>query len=134
MMINFKYIFTLSLSMLVAVSMLYAQQTAALPDGVIMAVKNSDAEKLSVTFNEQIEIILPHKTAVYSRQQAEMVLKDFFEQHRVTEFQLIHQGKKDKASYAIANYYASNGQFRFTFLTKPRGGKIYIHQIRIERQ
>ncbi|WP_439185299.1 DUF4783 domain-containing protein [Carboxylicivirga taeanensis] len=133
-MINFKYIFTLLLVMVITLATSKAQQTAALPDGVIMAVKRSDAQKLSVTFNEQIEIILPHKTAVYSRKQAEMVLKDFFDQNQVTEFKLIHQGKKDKASYAIANYYTSNGQFRFTFLTKPKNGKIYIHQIRIERQ
>ncbi|MBS2213172.1 DUF4783 domain-containing protein [Carboxylicivirga mesophila] len=134
MMINFKYIFTLSLVVFLTTQLLDAQQTASLPDGVIMAVKNSDAEKLSATFNEQVEIILPHKTAVYSRKQAEMVLKNFFEQNPITEFKLIHQGKKDKASYAIANYYTSNGQFRFTFLTKQKSGKIYIHQIRIERQ
>ncbi len=134
MMINFKYSFTFVMVMILSMTMLKAQQTAALPDGVIMAVKNSDAETLSHTFNEQIELVLPQKTAVYSRKQAEMVMKNFFEQNQVSEFKLIHQGKKDKASYAIANYYTSNGQFRFTFLTKERSGTIYIHQIRIERQ
>jgi len=111
-----------------------AQQTAALPDGAIMAVKKGDSEKLAKSFNAQIEIILPGKTAVYSQKQAQMVLKNFFETHPANEFKLIHQGKKDKASFAIANYYTSAAQFRFTFLTKTKSGKIYIHQIRIEKQ
>ncbi|MCU4158243.1 DUF4783 domain-containing protein [Carboxylicivirga sp. A043] len=132
MMNQFRYLLTLLLAfVLIEVN---AQQTAALPEGTIMMVKQANAEKLSQSFNEQIEIILPSKTAVYSRKQAEMVIKDFFNQHSVTEFQLIHQGKKDNASYAIANYHTSNGRFRFTFLTKKKSGKIYIHQIRIERQ
>jgi hypothetical protein len=132
MMSTFKYLLTLLLTfVLVQVN---GQHTAALPNGTIMAVKNADAEKLSNSFNEQIEIILPNKTGIYSRKQAEMVIKDFFNQHSVVEFQLIHQGKKDNASYAIANYHASSGRFRITFLTKNKSGKIYIHQIRIERQ
>ncbi|MCG8578700.1 MAG: DUF4783 domain-containing protein [Bacteroidales bacterium] len=132
MMNKFKYLLVLILAFILF--QVDAQKMAALPDGTIMSVKKADAEKLSQSFNEQIEIILPEKTAIYSRKQAEMVIKNFFNQHSVTEFQLIHQGKKDNASYAIANYHASNGRFRFTFLTKKRSGKIYIHQIRIERQ
>lgn len=132
MMNKFRYLLILLLAFIL--HQMDAQQTAALPEGTIMSVKNADAEKLSQSFNEQIEIILPNKNAIYSRKQAEMVIKDFFNNHKVTEFQLIHQGKKDNASYAIANYHASNGRFRFTFLTKKKSGKIYIHQIRIERQ
>jgi len=111
-----------------------AQYSAALPQDAIMAVKRSDAETLSASFNDNIEIILPHKTAVYSRKQAEMVVKDFFNKNKVSEFKLIHQGKKENASFAIANYYSDRGRFRFTFLTKNKSGKIYIHQIRIEKQ
>ncbi|WP_430817741.1 DUF4783 domain-containing protein [Carboxylicivirga sp. RSCT41] len=129
---KFKYLLVLLLAFILF--QVDAQKTAALPDGTIMLVKKADAEKLSQSFNDRIEIILPDKTAIYSRKQAEMVIKNFFNQHSVTEFQLIHQGKKDNASYAIANYHASDGRFRFTFLTKKRSGKIYIHQIRIERQ
>jgi len=111
-----------------------AQHSAALPQDAVMAVKRSDAETLSGSFNTNIEIILPHKTAVYSRKQAEMVLKDFFSNNKVSEFKLIHQGRKENASFAIANYYSANGRYRFTFLTKNKDGKIYIHQIRIEKQ
>ncbi|WP_430812177.1 MULTISPECIES: DUF4783 domain-containing protein [unclassified Carboxylicivirga] len=133
-MTNSKYIFTI-LSVLVFSSMVVsAQQTAALPSGTIMAMKKSDAETIAASFNDRIEIILPNKTAIYSQKQAEMVLKNFFDNHTITEFQLVHQGKKDNASYAIANYFAADGRYRFTFLTKQKQGKIYIHQIRIEKQ
>jgi len=133
MMIYIKRIILLLLIVIPAIA-ISAQHTAALPQGTIMAVKKSDAEILSKSFNDNIEIILPHKTAVYSRKQAEMVIKDFFSKHKVSEFKLIHQGKKQNASFAIANYYSVSGRFRFTFLTKNKGGKIYIHQIRIEKQ
>ncbi len=133
-MVRLKHLIFASLILFASVNISRAQHTASLPKGTLMAVKKSDAKTLSTTFNDNIEIILPHKTAVYSRKQAEMVIKDFFEKNEVTEFQLIHQGKKDKASFAIANYFSKNGKFRFTFLTKIKGGKIYIHQIRIEKQ
>ena len=132
-MIDIKRIILL-FSILFSAFITNAQYSATLPQGVIMAVKRSDAETLSNAFNDNIEIILPHKTAVYSRKQAEMVLKDFFNKNKVSEFKLIHQGKKGNASFAIANYYSATGRFRFTFLTKNKNGTIYIHQIRIERQ
>lgn len=132
-MIDIKRVLLL-LIMLISVFHTKAQYSAALPQDAVMAVKRSDAETLSESFNDNIEIILPNKTAVYSRKQAGMVLKDFFNKNKVSEFKLIHQGKKESASFAIANYYSNRGRFRFTFLTKNKGGKIYIHQIRIEKQ
>ncbi|MCT4589990.1 MAG: DUF4783 domain-containing protein [Carboxylicivirga sp.] len=132
-MIHLKNTITVLIVLFIGVSG-FSQQTAALPDGLIMAIKKSDAEAVSKSFNAQVELILPQKSAVYSKKQAEMVIKDFFERNPVKEFKLIHQGKKDKSSFAIANYYASSNRFRFTFLTKIKSGKIYIHQIRIEKQ
>lgn len=132
-MMNFKQLIPFLILFFLSINST-AQVTASLPKDAIMAVKESDAESLAASFNDNIEIILPQSTAVYSRKQAEMVLKDFFVKNPVTEFELIHQGKKESASFAIANYHSSNGQYRFTFLTKTKGSKIYIHQIRIEKQ
>lgn len=115
---------------------LSAQSTEAVSDEVIKAIETEDAKTLSSSFNDNIEIVLPNKSGVYSRGQAEMVFKDFFENNRVKEFKVIHQGqgKSDFAFFGIANYISESGNFRFTFLTKKMGEKLYIHQIRIEKQ
>lgn len=121
------------LSLLVTESS-YAQQSGVISDDVISAIKQADSESLASVFFESVEIVLPSKTGVYSRKQAEMVMKDFFKKHPVSDFEMIHQGKKENASFAIANYTSNSHRFRFTFLTKLNGSNVQIHQLRIEKQ
>ncbi|MBS2100605.1 DUF4783 domain-containing protein [Carboxylicivirga linearis] len=111
-----------------------AQNDNAISTSVINAIKKGDSEALSQNFYGNIEIVLPSKTGVYSKKQAEMVLKDFFNQYPVDSFKIIHKGKKENASFAIGNYDSSKSHFRFTFLTKMQNSKLLIHQLRIEKQ
>lgn len=111
-----------------------SQQSEVVSSEVISAIKKGDSESLAEGFFANVEIVLPTKTGVYSRKQAEMVIKDFFSKYPVSDFELIHKGKKENASFAIANYSSGSHRFRFTFLTKLNGSKVLIHQLRIEKQ
>jgi hypothetical protein len=112
----------------------FSQQAEVISSEVISAIKKGDSESLADGFFTNIEIVLPAKTGVYSKTQAEMVMKDFFSKYPVKDFNLIHTGKKENASFAIANYSSVSHRFRFTFLTKSNGSKVLIHQLRIEKQ
>jgi hypothetical protein len=109
-------------------------QTKALPDEITTATKNADSQALSVFFNEKIELITPDKSGVYSKDQAEQVLKSFFDSHPVTSFQIIHQGVKDDSSFAIGIYVSKSISYRFYFRIKEASGKIFIQQLWIENQ
>lgn len=105
-----------------------------LPSSVVKATQSGDARALAEGFNSSLELILPNKSGVFSKSQAEYIMGDFFRQNAPSSFTIIHQGQRESASFAIGKYISSSGTYRFSFLTKNDSGKILIHQLRIEEQ
>ncbi|GAO30963.1 hypothetical protein JCM15548_13287 [Geofilum rubicundum JCM 15548] len=79
-------------------------------------------------------MVLPDKSGVFSREQAQFLIKDFFDKHPPTSFQIIHQGERENATFAIGRYNYNQGQYRLLFLTKNNGHETLIHQLRVEKQ
>ena len=128
---------TVALSMIISVFCgvsSYAQNSVSLPQSIITATAAGNARDLAVSFNDNIELVLPQKSGIFSKSQAEMVLKEFFSKNPPASFKIIHQGSRQNASFAIGNYKSGNSFYRFYFLTKRTNNKILIHQLRIERQ
>ena len=113
---------------------LSGQEKNTIPENIINATKNADSKGLAVYFNEKIELIIPGKSGVYSKAQAEQVIKNFFETHPVTSFEIIHHGIKDNSAYAIGKYISNKIHYRFYYRTQESEGKILIHQLWIENQ
>ncbi|MGQ1891990.1 DUF4783 domain-containing protein [Thermophagus sp. OGC60D27] len=108
---------------------------APLPPKVVEAVKKGDANALTSFLNDKIELVLPGKTGIFSRQQAHFILKDFFSDHKVASFHVLHYGSRQSATFAIGEYKCVNEHFRIYFLVKKSGdNRSLIHQIRIEKQ
>ncbi|MCL2073790.1 MAG: DUF4783 domain-containing protein [Marinilabiliaceae bacterium] len=126
----FKIIF------LITTLVILAHQITAqtFPQGIVTATQQGNAVLLAQHFNDKVEIILPSKSGVYSKEQAQFVMKDFFASYRPTSFKINHEGKRDNSSYAIGNYVSAREQFRFYFLTRNVNGRILISQIRIDKQ
>jgi hypothetical protein len=103
-----------------------------IPRDLITAFKTGDASKLAGFFNQSVEITLFEKQEIYSKTQAEMILRDFFKQHPPLQFKILHQGGKDNSKYAIGNLICETNSYRITFMIKIVGGNSYIHQLRIE--
>lgn len=105
----------------------------SIPDGVITSLKTGNAKELGKFFNTNIELVVLDKEDVYSKTQAEAILKDFFTQNPVSGFSVIHQGGKDGAQYAIGNLTTSKGTFRVYVYVKEVNQKPVISQLRIEK-
>lgn len=120
--------------LLISSTAIRAQSEGTLPSEITEATRNGDAIELANYFNNKIELVLPSNSGVFSKQQAQFMLKDFFNTYPPTSFQLIHQGVRENATFAIGRYSYSKGKFRFVFLTKNEGSKALIHQLRIEQQ
>ena len=101
-------------------------------DDIINAFKSGNAATIAKYFNATIELTLHNKEDIYSKTQAERILKDFFSQHPPSKFTLLHQGGKESSKYAIGNLTAGNKNYRITFLLKSMNNKVFIHQLRIE--
>lgn len=111
-----------------------ARLVAQIPDEVVTSFRTGNANTLSGYFNQNIEMVVLEHDDVYSKAQAQQIVSNFFSQNKAQEFNIIHQGGKEGARYAIGNLKTNNGTFRVYFLLKDEGNKAYIHQLRIEKQ
>ncbi len=105
-----------------------------LPDAVINAINSGNAKSLAAYFNNTIELTLLDKEGVYSKTQAEIILKDFFEKYPVKQFKVLHQGGKESSKYAIGTLSTDSNTFRITLFFKTEGAGLLIHQLRIENE
>lgn len=106
-----------------------------IPDGVINAIKTGNSKELAKYFNSNIDLVILDKEGVYSKVQAELILKDFFSNNVVNTtdgFKKNHEGSKDANKFIIGTLYTHKGQFRVYFYMKTVNGSFNIHQFKIE--
>lgn len=105
-----------------------------IPDGIINAIKTGSASNLAKYFNVNVELTINNNEEIYSKDQAELILKDFFAKNIPTAFVVLHKGGKEGSRYAIGNFSTASGNFRITILVKTKDSQPYIHQFRIEKE
>jgi hypothetical protein len=101
-------------------------------EDVVSALKSGNANQLSKYFDNSIEISLPEKSDSYSRSQAEMVLKDFFDTKVVQSFEAQHQGNVNGSQYCIGTLVTKNGNYRTTVYMKQKTDRSLLQELRIE--
>jgi hypothetical protein len=111
-----------------------AASAIEIPSGIITAFSSGDASALSSYFSSTLELTLHDKEEIYSKTQAEIILRKFFADNPPSQFKIIHQGGKEQSKYAIGNLTSGSKSFRITFLLKTEENKVLIHQLRIENE
>jgi antitoxin component YwqK of YwqJK toxin-antitoxin module len=101
-------------------------------DDVINALKSGNAQELSRYIDDNVEISLPDKSDNYSRSQALMVLKDFFNNNVVTGFDVQFKGENGSGQYCIGNLKTKAGVYRTTVFMKKKDDKQLIKEIRFK--
>ncbi len=104
-----------------------------IPRNISVAIKAGNSASLSDHFNENIELTILEKEGIYSRTQAEQIVKDFFAANNPKVFNLLHEGGKGSAHYAIGELTTDKGTYRVYFLIKMINNQSYINQLRIEK-
>lgn len=98
-------------------------------DDVINALKTGNAQELSRYVDDNLEISLPDKSDNYSRSQAIMVLKDFFNNNAVIGFDVQFKGENGGGQYCIGILKTRSGNYRTTVFMKKKDGKQLVKQI-----
>ncbi|MGG9961591.1 DUF4783 domain-containing protein [Ferruginibacter sp. SUN106] len=101
-------------------------------DEVVNALRAGDAAQIAKYFDNTVEITMPDKSNNYSKNQAEIILKDFFGNNGVKGFEIIHKGENSGSQYCIGTLVTRNGSFRTTVFMKQKNDKQLLQEIRFE--
>ncbi len=101
-------------------------------DEVISAMKAGNSSEVARFFDNTVEINTPEKSNSYSRSQAELVLKDFFNTNPVKSFEVLHKGENGGSQYCIGTLVTRSGSFRTTIFMKQKGDKQLLQEITFE--
>ncbi|MEO5572088.1 MAG: DUF4783 domain-containing protein [Bacteroidia bacterium] len=105
-------------------------------DNVSSAIRTGDARQLSRFFNTNVDLTILNQEEVYSKAQAEQIVKDFFSKNTPKSFTIIHNGlSKEGSKYAIGNLVTTQGiNYRTYLYIKQSGGTEYIQELRFEKE
>jgi hypothetical protein len=102
-------------------------------DDVINGIRTGNASQVSKFFDNTVEIALPDKSNSYSKSQAELVLRDFFSNTIVRNFEVLHKGDNSGSQFCIGTLQTRNGEYRTTFYMKQKGDKLVLQELRFEK-
>jgi hypothetical protein len=123
-------IFTLFFIFLLPASLL-AQNNEATTN-IVRSFETGNAEKLSQFFIDNVELVILKTDNFYTKQQAKGIVATFFRKNPVINFDVIHKGTKENATFIIGTLVSSKGNFRITVFARKTGSQILIYQLRIE--
>ncbi len=110
--------------------------TLDISEDITAAIKTGVASNVVKYFSANVDMKIIEKEGVYSKAQAELILKDFFTKNPIKSFSIIHKGaSKNGEQFAIGIYESISGQkIRSYFLFKKTEGGLAIQQFRFEPQ
>ncbi len=130
-----KKTISIALTLTILVSSLKLVSSADVLDTIASAIKSGNAATLSQYFDASVDITILDKESVYSKAQAQMVVRDFFLKYPVRSFSLIHRGTSSEGSqYGIGTMTSTGGSFRVYFLVRNKTGASLIKELRFEKQ
>ncbi len=102
-------------------------------DKVVFAMKTGNSRDLAALFIPNIDLTVKENADVYSKAQAEQILRKFFNDHPPVDMVIEHSGvSKFGDKYFIGILRTKNGYFRVTFFLKKMESDFQVKQLRIE--
>lgn len=97
---------------------------------VVTSIKIGDVESLALQFDNRIEISFSNKSESYSKSQAAVVLKTFFNDYPPINFKLIHKGQSKKgALFGIGSLSTETENFRVTLFLRLKDEKYVLQEL-----
>jgi len=111
------------------------QQKADPVEKTVGLMRQSSAKELVKTFAPNIEMTILTDEGVYSREQAETILNNFFNKNPISGIKVIHRVDSNPAlKYAVCSLSTRNGNFRTSISIKNNNGNFEVTELRIEEE
>ncbi len=105
-------------------------------DDISNSIGSGDAHQLAVFFGNTIDLQIIDQENVYSKAQAELIIKDFFIKNQPKAFTILHKGSSPEGTqYVIGKLTTTKGKtFRTSFYLKIIDGRSVLQELRIENK
>ena len=132
-MIPMKFVKFLSLLLLFCTSTALAFD---IYEDVSNAIRSGDAKQLATYFGSSVDLTVLDQEDVYSKAQAELIVKDFFSKNPPKNFTLLHKGSSREGTvYGIGKLQTTNGKvYRTSFFLKVASGRYLVQELRFESE
>jgi len=101
-------------------------------DAVATAIRSGNVNQLSPYLDYRVDISLPDKSDTYSKTQAEMVIRDFFSNNGVRNFEVKQKGENGDFVFCVGILQTNNGNFRTSLFLKQKGDKQFLQELRFQ--
>lgn len=125
-------LFLILVSLLIGVPNAKAQQPDII-DVVAKHIRASDASKVSAQFSSVLQLNILSEENVYSKAQAQQILRDFFSKNKPVSVKIIHRlGSNPNYKLAVLSMLTAKDKFRISISFSSNGTRFLIKDMRIE--
>jgi len=104
-------------------------------EDMVNAIKADRVLDMVKYFDNFVPLTLNNAQSVYSRNQAEVVLRDFLDKNTPRDFNVMENGAPDNTSkFMIGSFDSQNAKFNVYILMKLKDGNYYIQDLRINKE
>ncbi|MDD2594369.1 MAG: DUF4783 domain-containing protein [Bacteroidales bacterium] len=97
-------------------------------------IQSGDYEKLSAWFADNLELDILGAINNCTRNQAKLIMKNFFTNYTPKKFTIIHKSGKAPMKYAVGSLSAGGEKFRIILFVKTTDNITSVQQLKIERE
>ena len=89
---------------------------------------------MSAWFAENLELDVLGAINNCTKNQAKLIMKNFFTNYTPKKFSIVHKGGKTPMKYAVGSLNAGGEKFRIILFVKSNGSVDSVQQLRIEKE
>lgn len=102
------------------------------PQKINTALQNGNSTELAEVFNNSIELTMPNTSGVYAKEQARLVIDNFFKANSPSKCTLSHETSGATSSMLVYELVTKNGAFRVSLVVNISGGGFVINELKIQ--
>jgi hypothetical protein len=122
-------------TLLLLSSLAYGQGGRSPVNDVLNAMRTNRVEEIGRYFDNFVPVTINSNQSNYSHNQAELVLRDFFDRNPPRDFKIMDiSSAGPNSQFGIAVFNTASGRYGVYVLIKQTGGNYFIKEIRINRE
>ncbi|MCX6287516.1 MAG: DUF4783 domain-containing protein [Bacteroidetes bacterium] len=102
---------------------------------IIDVLRKGNSSGLGKYFNEMVDLNIPGFKELYSKTQAERIIKDFFSNKPVSSVSVNREGNSpDGSKYTMGSLTAGGKKYNLFFLLRKSNGEYRIYQLHLQSE